>query len=76
MNNFSEISHEEMLDVTGGLVIFGVTVTAALVGKVLLGLGTATAAILGTNEALEGFAYNNAYEKAYEAELERLNSMK
>lgn len=75
MNKFSEINHEELLDVTGGLVILGVTVTAALVGKVILGLGGATAAIWGTNEALEKIAYDKAYEKAYEAELERLNSM-
>ena len=75
MSRLSEMNCEEMLGVTGGFAILGVTITASLIGKAIVALGAASGVAWATNEALEKIAYDNSYEKAYEAEMERLNSL-
>lgn len=75
MKRFSEMNYAETLDVSGGFAILGIKITAAVVGKALLALGGATGVAWATNEVIEKITYNNSYKKAYEAELERLNSL-
>lgn len=65
MNRFSEMSCEETLITTGGVGFWGA------LGKI----GVITGIALASYEKVKEWIYEDTKEKAYKAEMERLNSL-